>query len=156
MANSDKSKIIISILLPLFSIAAILLFVNITNNTITGSVVFNQNSTRYIDADVSLTTYPDEILPENAYIVITLDNSTSKMSVKEFIQRTGMGYDYTYGSVPAANYLGRGYTGNYTYRLNLSQFNVNRKVGFGNHVFTTSIIYKGTILSERAKTIFVG
>ena len=148
----DK-KIIISIALPIVSILIIIGFIASTNQ-ITGLVILdNTTSQHLIDADITLKTYPDELLPENAHIQISIGNTTASLTIKEFIEKTGTPYNQSYGALPVINYVGRGFTGNHTYKLNLSQLNIDRNIGTGSHTLKTSIVYNGELLFESKREI---
>ncbi len=149
-----EHKKIITITLPFASILVLLLAVILIKPEPTGLVIYD-NSSRKIDAAVTLNLFEGEVLPSDSIVLIDIDGKTARISVSEFIQKSGGEFNYTQGILRAANYIGYGYTGNYTYKLNLSQLLIERNLTSGNHLLTMNIIYGRTVLSERKKNIFI-
>ena len=140
------------------SLAIIASFLVFTKPATVGFTVVDANITplgQTIDADVSLITNPNELMPETVEIAITLDDRTASMTIKEFIEKTGQEFSYQQGKMEQLNYEGYGYTGNYTYKLPLSAFNLDRNVKPGSHVLKTQIKYNNLILFERENPVVI-
>jgi len=155
----DKHKRFVSVALPAASLAVLLLAVLLIKPEQTGLVVLDNpdaNSSRRIDASVTLNMFDGEVLPRDAFVVVDIDGISTRISVEEFIKISGMDFNYSLGSLKAANYYGYGYTGNFSYRINLSQFPMDRDFLSGNHLLTMKIVYGKNVLSERKKNVFVG
>ena len=151
-------KLIISFALPIISLAIIVSFLVFTKPAAVGFTVVNANITplgQTIEADVTLITNPNELMPETVEIAITLDDRTASMTIKEFIEKTGQEFSYQQGKMEQLNYEGYGYTGNYTYKLPLSAFNLDRNVKPGSHVLKTQIKYNNLILFERENPVVI-
>ena len=102
-----------------------------------------------------LITNPNELMPETVEIAITLDDRTASMTIKEFIEKTGQEFSYQQGKMEQLSYEGYGYTGNYTYKLPLSAFNLDRNVKPGSHVLKTQIKYNNLVLFERENPVII-
>ena len=151
-------KLIISFALPIISLAIIISFLTFTKPAAVGFTVVNANITplgQTIDADVSLITNPNELMPETVEIAITLDDRTASMTIKEFIEKTGQEFSYQQGKMEQLSYEGYGYTGNYTYKLPLSAFELDRNVKPGSHVLKTQIKYNNLVLFERENPVVI-
>ena len=150
-------RLIISLILPITSFFIIIGFVFYGNPSYTGMVTYEiGNSTRMIQSDVILKTKENEIVPEYAIIKISLDDKRAMLTVKEFIEKTKKPFNYTYGSLEKISYTGYGYSGNYSYTLNLSDFSINTTINLGSHSFVTEITYEDKILFRQEKDIIVG
>jgi hypothetical protein len=147
-----KHHIHISYLLPLLSLLVILFFLITTKPDITGlTIADNQEQT--FDASLSLTTNENELLPENAEIIILFNNQGRSLTVKEFIEKTNQNFHYTTGELPLVNYQGKGYTGDYSYNLNLSTIGFNTSLEPGSYPLQMSIVYQDIVLSENNEVI---
>lgn len=153
----DK-KLIISFALPIISLAIIASFLVFTKPATVGFTVVNANITplgQAIDADVSLITHPSELMPETVEIVVILDDRSASMTIKEFIEKTGMESEYKYGKMEQLAYEGYGYIGNHTYTLPFSAFGIDRNVKPGSHVLKTQIKYNNIVLFERENPVVI-
>ena len=153
-----EKKLIISFALPVISLAIIASFLVFTKPATVGFTVVDANITplgQTIDADVSLVTHPNELMPETVEIAIILDDRTASMTIKEFIEKTGQEYNYKEGKMEQLDYEGYGYIGNYTYKLPLSAFKLDRDVEPGSHVLKTQIKYNDLILFERENSVVI-
>ena len=151
-------KLIISFALPIISLAIIVSFLVFTKPAAVGFTVVNANITplgQTIEADVTLITNPNELMPETVEIAITLDDRTASMTIKEFIEKTGQEFSYQQGKMEQLSYEGYGYIGNYTYKLPLSAFNINRETKPGNHILKVQIRYNNKILFERENPVII-
>ena len=138
---------LISVIIPVISVLLIASVYFIMEPETTGLVVNEANqSNRLVDADVILSTKVNEVIPPNAIVEITLDNNKGEMTISDFIKRTGKEYKIENGELPDFGFYGAGFTGNFVYNLSLSEFNINRNIGVGQHVFITRIKYRGNVL----------
>lgn len=107
-----------------------------------------------VTAKVTLKLSKNELIPENALVIVMLDDKKASMPIKQFIMLSNQPFNYTEGTLPIADYEGYGYIGDYTYSIDLSNFDLETKVAAGNHKFTTKIVYKDMVLYEK-ETSFV-
>lgn len=144
----------INYLLPIISILLVAGFLIYSKPGITGQLILDPGK-RIIDADVVLTTRSSELVPENAEIVVAIDNQQRNMSIKDFISKTGSDFIYETKKEPKLDYEGYGYTGNFTYRLNISQFNLNLTVKPGEHSIKTQIVFYNRTLYEKVEKVMI-
>ena len=149
-------KALISFGLPVVSVMLLVSFVVFTQPTITGLAVGNESfGLRTIDARVTLETFADEIIPEHARVVVRVDAETGQMTIKDFILLSGMPYEYEDGTLEEIGYVGKGFTGEHTYSLQLSDFGINRVVSVGEHELHMEIRYLQHILYQRTEKVMV-
>tara|TARA_Y100000310_G_C20620292_1_gene782916 strand:- start:20 stop:481 length:462 start_codon:yes stop_codon:yes gene_type:complete len=149
-------KVIVSFLLPVMSIAFVFGFLFVTEPTITGFAVVNSSGAlRDLDARVTLSTSSGEVIPENAYVVVTIDRKQAFMTVKDFILKSGQEFNYTSGSLDAVSYSGLGFSGDYVYELWLSDFSLDRRVLSGVHTVKMEILYLQHTLLEKSEEVIV-
>ncbi|MBI2140310.1 hypothetical protein HYU14_05270 [Candidatus Woesearchaeota archaeon] len=150
------TKLILSYLIPLLSISILLGYAAFTSPTITGFAVQNvTEGLRELEANVVLETTADEVLPESTKVSVMLDKETAFMNLYDFIKRTGMPYTYSEGNISSIGYAGKGFTGNYTYILPLSEFNIFRMVKPGEHHLSVQLVYLNHVLFERSEDVAV-
>lgn len=138
----------ISLVLPVLSAAIIsLIFIR---PEITGFVVGAGN---VLYADIKVTTADGVILPALSIIEVSLGGEASSMPVSLFIEKSGKPYEFVEGKVPEIDYAGFGYTGNYTYIVPISEFNLSGMVEPGRHVIRVRISYNRTVISESEREI---
>jgi hypothetical protein len=145
----------ISIAVPTVSVILILLAFLFIKPSTTGLVIYGPNETAKVNADVTLKTTVSEIIPPDAIITVKVDDKKSQMSIAEFIKKTRQQYNITYGELPEFSFYGKGFTGDYTYTLTLADFNLDRDIGKGEHVFVTQIKYRDYILYEKENKIMI-
>lgn len=138
-------------IVPVLSLLTIMGFFFFTKPTPTGMAILDINSSpdMSITAKVTLKLSKNELIPENALVIVTLDDRETSMPIKKFIELSNQPYNYTKGTLDIANYEGYGYIGDYTYSIDLSNFDFDTKVIAGDHTFTTKIIYKEKVLYEK-------
>lgn len=146
---------LISIMVPTISVILIFLAFVFIKPTTTGLVVYAPNQSPLVNADVTLTTKSTEIIPPSAIIQVKIDDKKSQMTVAQFIKKTNQSFNLMKGNLSQFGYMGPGFTGDHTYKLTLEDFNINRNIGIGEHVFTTQIIFQGTILYEKENKIMI-
>lgn len=146
---------LISILVPAFSVVFIIAAFIFIKPATTGLVIYEPNQSALVNADVILKTKSTEIIPPNAIIQVKIDDKQAHMAVSDFIKKAGGKYEIKTGNLTEFGYYGPGFTGDYTYNLTLENFNLNRNIGKGEHVFITQIIYRDTILYEKENKIMI-
>ena len=77
------------------------------------------------------------------------------MSIADFIKKTGKDYRIENGEITEFGFNGPGFTGDFTYNLTLADFNINREIGIGEHVFITRILYNRQVLYEKENRIMI-
>lgn len=115
-----KNKEFMPYLLPAVSILFVGIFLMI-NPSITGFSVKNQD----YDATIKISTYEFAVMPENALVEVSLDDINSKMTFKDFIDKTGDEYELRNGKFEDIGFIGVGYGGNHEYFLPISEFGFN-------------------------------
>jgi hypothetical protein len=94
----------------------------------TGLAVFENK-----EVMIELNTFKDLVLPGNAELEVTIENKSSRLTIKEFIEKTGEEFELVEGSIDSIGFEGMGYTGNETYYLPLSEFGFeegyNKEIG---------------------------
>lgn len=147
---------LISILMPAISLVIIISAFFFLKPETTGLVVFSPNETvKNVNADVILETKSGEVVPPDAVIQIWIDDNKAEMTIDDFIKKTGKKYEIQSGELAEFGFFGTGFTGDYTYRLSLADFNIDRKIGKGEHIFLTRIIYRNKILYEKENRIMI-
>jgi len=150
----------ISFILPITSVLIIALFLIFAKPTTTGLTVLetdnaNISEERTLEADVVLKTKEKEILPENTLIVVTINDKSASMNIKDFIFLCDKEYDYEFGRLESIDYEGYGFTGNHTYKLGISNFDLDLKIILGTHSLTTKIVFEDKILYENIESIII-
>lgn len=145
----------ISILVPVFSILIFMGAYFFMEPATTGLVVYSENQSKLVNADVRLSTKESEVIPPNAIVEIQVDDKQAMMTVSQFIQKTGQEYDVRTGSLPEFDFHGKGFTGDHTYTLTLADFDIDRKIGKGEHKFITRITYRNKVLYEKENNIMI-
>ncbi len=147
---------LISILVPVFSVLIIVSAVIFLKPDVTGLVIHEPGAIpQNVNADVTLKTKSNEVIPPNAIIEVQLDENKAGMYIKEFIEKTGKDYKIETGALEEFGFYGPGYTGDYIYSMELSEFDIDREIGVGEHIFTTRIIYRNQILYEKENRIMI-
>jgi hypothetical protein len=151
-----KKDYLISILVPVFSVLLIAGVYFFIEPSTTGLAIYSANeSTSIVNANVVLETKSGEVIPPDAYIEVWLDHKKARMTITEFIQRTGKEYDIQDGELLDFGFQGKGFTGQHSYNLTLADFNIDRNIGNGEHVFITRIIYRNQVLYEKENRIMI-
>ena len=147
---------LISILIPTLSIVLIsLAFIFIKPQT-TGLVISIPNeTTQEVDADVVIITKSTEIIPADAVVEVVLDDKKAQMSLKEFIKKTNLPFQINNSRIIDLDYIGNGFTGDYTYKLPLSAFSIDRNIERGGHDFIVRLLYKEKVLYEKQNSIMI-
>lgn len=140
----------ISILLPVLSIVVVALV--FMRPEITGMVTAPVNVLR---AEIKVTTADGVILPRESVIELNIGNESSGMPISLFIEKSGVAYELAEGEVPEIGYSGLGYTGNHTYTVPISEFNISRRVGIGRSEIRVEITYDGSLVSGARTEVLV-
>ncbi len=127
-------------LLPFVTVFIVILYLTSGSN-ITGYVVKEIE----IDADITLITEKNSYIPEDALVIISLDDEITEISVKDFIKKSNNEFELT-------NY---GYTGNYNYTLKLDEVVNNNLLNKGKHKLKMEVKYGEIILSSDEKEIVI-
>jgi len=139
---------------PLISIAIVLFL--LMGPDITGFIVAGgppQESE--ISAKVAVTINEDSFIPENALVTVYLDDRKASMPFSNFVTRTGSAYNRLKEQVTKINYDGYGYGGPYTYALDVSEFDLDTKVGSGEHELVIEVSYGDYIMSSNSQKITI-
>jgi hypothetical protein len=150
----NKRKII-SIALPIISVAIILAASFFLEPEVTGLVIYDEGEEGKVNADVILSTKASEVIPVQAIVEVWLDEQMASMSIAQFIKKTGEEYEVAKGEMPEFKFSGYGFTGDHDYRLSLADFDLNREIGKGEHVFKTRIKYRDMVLYEKENRIMI-
>jgi len=140
----------ISVLLPVLTITALLVI--FARPQITGFVV---GPGSVLSADIKITTAEGVILPADSVVTATLSEESSSMPVSMFVSKSGGAYEFVNGNVPELGYDGWGYTGNHTYIVPLSEFNLTRALPGGEHSIGVKIEYNGYLISSTEERVVV-
>jgi len=131
-------------LLPAVSLLIIAGFLIVDPN-ITGFAVRDQS----YDANIKISTYEFVVMPENSIVEVLLVDSLSKMTFKEFIDKTGDEYELREGKFEDIGFEGVGYSGNHEYFLPISEFGfdsleegqtITIRVRYENYLISESVI----------------
>ncbi|MBR9699550.1 hypothetical protein GOV09_03795 [Candidatus Woesearchaeota archaeon] len=150
-----KREKIISMALPIISILIFFAAALLMKPTTTGLAILQPEGLQEVDAAISLKTTSEEIIPLKAIVEIELDDQMASLTVESFIQKTNQPYEIASGELLAAKYQGLGFTGDFTYTLPLSEFDINRLIAPGPHTIKTRILYNRILLFERESSIFI-
>ena len=117
--------------LPVLTIVIIssILFIN---PTITGFAVANQ-------FNIEVSTSNGFFVPEDSLVVVSLNNKKTEMPIEEFISKSGGKYELT----------DDGFTGDYTYLLNLDEFGLE----FDEGILIVEVMHDGNLISHYEKEI---
>ncbi len=137
--------------LPMITFIAIAIFA-IANPNITGLAVQDQVQ---ISSQIQLKMDPEVVMPPSALVKVTLDGKSSSMTIEDFIEKTGQDYSYEQGTFPQINYKGQGYTGDYTYTLDLSEFNLGLVPRKDQYLLEIDIIFNNELLSHSEEIVTV-
>ncbi len=123
----------------------------------TGMAVSDINPTdeRTVTAKVTLKLSKNELIPKDSLVMVSLDDREASIPIKEFIKISNEPYEYAQGTLEIADYEGYGYIGDYTYSIDIENFNLDTKVLTGEHTFTTKIVYNNHVLYKKETTFTV-
>ena len=127
-------KKLLPYLLPILTVLGILSILFI-DPSVTGFVVFEKEN------PVIINTEKGYFLPQDALIVVSLDDNEKSLTAEEFIKKTGEEFELTED----------GYTGDYKYVLDLNEFDFNLEKG--EYVLEVVIKHNDEILSSDKKII---
>ncbi len=142
-------------ILPLISV--ILIAVVLVRPDITGLVIGvggPEETIKQLSGKIRITISKD-IIPEDSVVTVFLNNQSSSMPIKEFIERSGEEYEFKYGRIPEIGYEGYGYAGKHSYTLNLSEFELDLNLRPGNYTLVTEISYENFVISSTAEEIVI-
>ena len=108
-----------------------------------------------MQAGIMVATAEGVILPRDSVVTISIDEEEASMPVSAFISKSARPYELVEGEVPEIGYEGLGYTGNHTYMVQLSEFDLARDLQPGTHTLTVKITYKGVVISASEREIVV-
>lgn len=134
-------KKILPYILPIITV--LLIFsVLLIDPELTGFAVFENK-----EVMIELNTFKDLVLPENAELEVKINNESSKLTIKEFIERTGEDYELIEGEIEELNFSGIGYTGNQTYYLSVSEFGFENAYGKDIEI---NVYYEDLLISSQS------
>jgi len=134
----DKTKNIISIVLPVVSIFVIAL---IFTNEPTGFVVYENKTVYRIHGNVSIDL--QEKIPMDSYIRVKIDRYEVKVNSVEFLEKSGRDYKIRGGFI-----IGDG-----TYKVDFDSLGIIQGFEKGKHAIKTEIVYKNLVIYSDKKTM---
>lgn len=134
----DKTKNIISVVLPIVTIFAIAF---IFTNEPTGFVVYENRSLYKIRGNVSVGLQKE--IPADSYIGIKIDDYEIKINLIEFLEKSGEDYKIREGFILGGN----------TYKVDFDSLGIIDGFEKGRHVIRTEIVYKGTVLHSSEEVV---
>jgi len=127
----DRTKNIISIILPLITIFVIAF----TLKTQPTGLAIYENKTLYkINGSIGITL--QDKIPADSYIRIKIDDYIIKINIIEFLKKSGGSYKISEGFIIANN----------TYSLDFTSLGIIRSFEKGKHKIKTEIVYKNSVL----------
>lgn len=102
---------------------------------------------------VSVSINEDGFIPEDSLVTVYLDEQNSTMDFKEFVRRTGRGYERIIDEIPKIGYDGYGYAGIYTYVLDISEFDIDTILEPGEHNLTIEVSYGNYVILYTSQKI---
>ena len=99
--------------------------------------------------------YAREIIPKNAIVEVWIDDKQAEMTIEDFIMKTGQEYETKTSISDDGKYYGEGFTGNHFYQLELSDFDIDRNLGKGQHTFKVRIVSWRRVLYEKESNIVI-
>ncbi len=142
-------------ILPIMSV--ILIVILAMRPDITGFMVARPSGPleNQIFANISMSINEDGFIPEDSLVTVYLDDRSSSMGFKEFIDKTGTGYNRMKGEIPDIDYEGYGFGGTYTYAIDISEFDLNTILEPGEHNLIVEVSYENYVISHTSQTIEV-
>lgn len=131
-------------LLPLVTILVVAGFL-LFDPGITGFAIQDQD----YDATIKISTHEFIVVPEDTVVEVSLDDISSTMTFKEFIEKTNVEYELVEGSFKDIDYSGYGYSGRHEYFLPISEFGFDSieeaetlrvKVRYRNYLISESVV----------------
>ena len=138
----ETTKNLLSIILPITSIFLIALAFKAQP---TGLAVYENTTLYKINGRISVS-IEDEI-PVDSYIRISVDNSTMKINIIDFLERTGK--DYKVVKSKEEEYI----AGNGVYSADFASLSILQNSKKGKHVIKTELIYKDLVLYSDEKIV---
>jgi len=141
-------------ILPVISVALVVAM--LPGSGITGFMTAaSAPSGSQITANISVAIADDGFIPEEAVVMVYLDERSASMGFGEFVARTGAGYSRVREEVPKINYDGYGYAGPYKYSLDISEFGIDASVARGSHKLVVEVSYGNYVISHSIQDIDV-
>ncbi|MBI2670500.1 hypothetical protein HYX18_00770 [Candidatus Woesearchaeota archaeon] len=137
-------------LLPILSL--IVLFAIFSFNPgITGFAV--KDVKERVSGNVVIFTDSNVVIPLNSIVEVSLDEKTSAIALKDFIDKNGSWYETKTGSLPDIGYYGEGYSGNHNYALSLESLNLGAVENKEFHTIKIRVLFNGKIISETTQEV---
>lgn len=127
----DKTKNIISIVLPVVSIFIIAFAFRMGP---TGFVVYEDKMMYRINGSVSIDLH--EKIPADSYVRVKTDDYEVKISIVEFLNKAGKGYNISEGFI----------IGNDTYKVDFDALGIIQGFEKGRYTIKTDVVYRGAVL----------
>ena len=134
-------------ILPTISVIAIFI-IAFVNPSITGSAIFAPKKVSNLASQVKITTNKDVVIPPNALVLVTLDNTTTNLTLANFIKKTGKPFKIEEGTYEEINYDGKGDTGSYTYILPVSKLGLKIDKKSKTHSLNVKLTYNDRVFVE--------
>jgi len=141
----------------IFPIVSIFLILALfLNPGMTGMIVGTgvPSEIKHLSAQVKIT-IRENIIPEDSVVTVSLDDQTSSMSIKEFIEKSGEEYELKEGEIPEIGYEGYGYAGEDPFLLDLSKFGLDLDLEPGEYTLLTEISYENFVISSISEEIVI-
>jgi hypothetical protein len=139
-------------ILPLISV--LLVIVLLLNPDITGFMVA-EPSEKQVFADIVVSISEDGFVPEDSIITVYLGDRESSMGFKEFIEKTGEGFNRIRSGIPQIGYEGYGYEGPYTYSLDINEFGIDTVLAPGEYELVIEVSRENYVISKTSQLIEV-
>lgn len=127
-------------LLPILSVL-VLIVIFLIDPAITGFATRES----ILNVDVVLRTEEGEFLPRDAIVLVSLGDEVREIMVEEFINKSGGKFEL----------LDEGYSGDYEYKLDISEFGLDNTLERGEYVLKIDVVYGDIVLSSDERTIEV-
>lgn len=144
-----EKKSFMPYVLPVITIVAVVIlslwYFNGDNNTAGFAVLENMDQ---VTSKIRVELNDMVVIPKGALVEVRLDNVRASMTLEEFITKTGKEFEIKDGANPLIEYWGEGYTGNYVYELDLSDFGIVNVKEKDNHLLTIRVSYGDKVISQ--------
>ena len=146
-----RTKIMISLLLPLLSVFIFAVAFNMQNSNATGLAVLTPRPLETLDATLSLTIASGEFIPIDSDISVRYDGALATLALGHILAQQAVPALVTVEENPKLNYAGKGIKGPYTLTFRLTDFLPAPAVS--QSPIEVSLLYKTQVLSQSMSTL---
>ncbi|GAF87277.1 unnamed protein product [marine sediment metagenome] len=139
--QKNKTKNLISMLLPLGSIFTVFIMVIILRTQPTGFAGYIDETLYRLNGSVAITL--QEEIPGDSYVRIRIDKDVIKMNLIEVLERSGKWYKISDGYIIA----------NDTYSIDFASLGITQGLRKGRHRIIVEIVYKELVLQSDERII---